>query len=45
MWEDFTITLCGIGLSAAIILTLAELTLVLNLTTTTKPADHHGCVD
>lgn len=41
MWEDFTIALCGIGLSAAIILTLAELPPVLNLTTTTKPSDRH----
>jgi hypothetical protein len=31
MWEDFTLALCVVGLGAAIIVMLAELTYVLNL--------------
>lgn len=34
MWEDFTLALCGVGLGSAIVVMLAELPYVLNLSQT-----------
>jgi hypothetical protein len=41
MWEDFTIALCGVGLSTAIIVMLAELPYVLNLSRSRIAPWHH----